>query len=244
MRRRSAIANRVRLAVVGVVALAGAAWFVLARLGMWGAWGLAQPDLSTPMFVVPAAWRGDRASWVLVAVGAVAVLLGLWWLIRQFPPRWRVRWFGLESDERGRTGLSTDALADAVADDVAALTGVASSSARMFGARAQPELLMQVDVEDGADVGELLGAIEDDVLPDLEGFLDARLSHVGVRIRTGARIAGQMEYAPIGEVVAEPVEVPQLEAGGPPADPMPRPTAGLRAGEDAGPRTRDGRLLR
>lgn len=241
MRRRGAIANRVRLAVVGAVALAGAGWFLLARLGMLGRWGAAQPDLSGPMLAVPAAWRGGRASWVLVGAGVLAVAVGLWWLVRQFPPRWRVRWFGLGSDERGRTGLSTDALADAVADDVAALAGVASASARMFGARAQPELLVQVDVEDDVDTGELLSAIEADVLPDLERFLDARLSHVGVRIRTGARIAGQMEFAPIGEVVSD-VPPPRVEeeADDQLRNPMPRPGRG----EEPGPRTRDGRLLR
>lgn len=203
MRRRSAIANRIRLAAVGVVALGLAVFFLLARFGALGRWGAMQPGLSGPVFAMPVPWRGDRASWVLVGVGVVAVLLGLWWLIRQFPPRWRVRWFGLESDEQGRTGLSTDALADAVADDVADLPGVASASARLFGARAQPELLVQIDVEDGADVAELQTGLETRVLPDLERFLDARLSHVGVKVRTGARIAGQTEFAPVPEVVAE-----------------------------------------
>ena len=127
------------------------------------------------------------------------VALGLWWLIREIPERWRVRRFSFGQDgsvDDGVTDVTTDALAGAVADDVASLPDVARATVRFFGARAEPEMLVRIDVADGADVGALRAGLERDVLPDLERSLGARLAHVGVQIRTGARIEGQSEFVP------------------------------------------------
>lgn len=196
---RPGVGNRIVLGVVGLLALVAAAWFVLMRLDLAGSWGIRQPDAGAPFLDVPGDWRGRRASWVLAGAGAVLVALGLWWLIRQIPERWRVRRFSFGQDgsvDDGVTDVTTDALAGAVADDVASLPDVATATVRFFGARAEPEMLVRIDVEDGADVGALRAGLERDVLPDLERSLGARLAHVGVQIRTGARIKGQSEFVP------------------------------------------------
>lgn len=193
---RPGVGNRIVLGLVGVLGIAASAWFLLVRSGLAQRWGLWQPDAGAAILDVPGPWRGRRASWALAGAGVVAVGVGLWWLIRQIPGRWRVRRFSFGPGDGGLTDLATDALAGAVADDVAALAGVATASAKLFGARVEPELLVRVDVEDGADLDALRAGLEGTVLPDLERCLGARLAHVGVQIRTGARIEGQQDFVP------------------------------------------------
>ena len=52
---------------------------------------------------------------------------------------------------------------------------------------AAPELLIQVSVDDRADITAVLTSLEDVVLPNAEDAIGTPLHHVGVRVRTGGR---------------------------------------------------------
>lgn len=187
--------------MVGMIALAAALWFIAVRFRLAG-WGrVRQPGPSSPVVSVPVSWSGPVGSWILLGGGVVLALIGLWWLGRQVPRGQRIKRYGIRSDDSGRVEVSTEALAGAVADEVSSLAGVAEARVRFFGALAEPEMLLQIDVEDRADVSQLLDLLETEVLPDLQRCLGAELNHVGVQIRTGFQVEGESSYVP------EPVEI-------------------------------------
>ncbi|MCI1748799.1 MAG: alkaline shock response membrane anchor protein AmaP [Acidipropionibacterium sp.] len=189
-------ANRARLAVVGVIALAAALWFIAVCFRLARRWGLRAPEPSTPVVSVPQSWSGSVLSWILLGGGVVLALIGLWWLARQVPRSQRIRRYGISSDDSGRVEVSTEALAGAVAGEVSSLAGVAEARVRFFGALAEPEMLLQIDVEDRADIPRILELLETEVLPDLQRCLGAELGHLGVQIRTGFHVEGESSYVP------------------------------------------------
>lgn len=236
-------ANRTRLAVLGIIGLLVVAWWVLVRYRFASSWGWWQPDPGAAVVDVPKQWRTDTASWVLLVAGVLVAVIGLVWLIRQVPSNPRARTYGISHEgDDGTSVLITDALGRAVEEQIEDFPGVSSALVRFFGARAVPEMMIQLDLDDRADIRTILGRIETEVVRDVEAALGARLSHVGIRLRTGAHVSN------VGTTtVRTPVADEQLDTTGAslPSHPMPRPTFMVDSSKDrARPRTRDGRVLR
>ncbi|WCC80287.1 alkaline shock response membrane anchor protein AmaP [Cutibacterium equinum] len=233
-------ANRTRLAVVGIILLLVVAWFMLVRFGVVSSWGWWQPSLDSPMVDVPKAWRTDYASWALLIVGVLAVVIGLMWLLRQFSSSNRAHSYGISHEsDHGSTVLSTDALGRAVEEQIEEFAGVSSASVRFFGARVAPEMMVQIDIDDRADVRELVTRLESEVARDVETALDAKLVRFATKLRTGAHVAG-MGVSRVGVT-----DVPNVDESEDslPDNPMPRPTFLDEKSERAKPRSRDGQVL-
>ncbi|WP_130864751.1 alkaline shock response membrane anchor protein AmaP [Acidipropionibacterium timonense] len=245
MRSPSGGADRVRLAVVGLVCVLAGGW-ILAVRGSWpDRWGWWQPDPTAPMVVVPRAWQADWLSWLLVAVGAVALVIGLVWLVRQVPPRVRVRRYGLSHADSGSSSVETAAVARAVQAELEELPDVGSATVRFLGDRTRPEMLVQIDIADRSDVRALLEQVETRVVADVEQFLGAPLVHVGVRLRTGATVGRRPDLVDAVHASGASSSVPDPTGASLPESPMPRPTFPLKrqTRDGAAPRTRDGRIL-
>ena len=149
-------ANRTRLAVVGIIGLVVVAWFMLVRFNVVSSWGWRQPKPDAPIVDVPKAWRTDYASWALLIVGILVAVIGLVWLLRQFSSSNRAHTYGMSHEaDHGSTVLSTDALGRAVEEQIEEFPGVSSASVRFFGARVAPEMMVQIDIDDRADVRKL-----------------------------------------------------------------------------------------
>ena len=150
-------ANRTRLAVVGIILLLVVAWFMLVRFNVASSWGWWQPEPDAPIADVPKAWRTDHASWALLIVGVLAAVIGLIWLLRQFSSSNRAHSYSISHEtNHGSTVLSTDALGRAIEEQIEEFPGVSSANVRFFGARVAPEMMVQIDLDDRADVRKLV----------------------------------------------------------------------------------------
>ncbi|MSS45072.1 alkaline shock response membrane anchor protein AmaP [Cutibacterium sp. WCA-380-WT-3A] len=233
-------ANRARLAVIGIIGLVVVAWFMLVRFNIASSWGWWQPEPDAPIVDVPKAWRTDYASWALLIVGALAVVIGLIWLRRQFSSSNRAHTYGISHEaDHGSTVLSTDALGRAVEEQIEEFPGVSSASVRFFGARVAPEMMIQIDIDDHADVRMLADRLESDVARDVEMTLDATLVRFGTKLRTGAHVTG-MGVSHVGVT-----EVSNIDDSGDslPAHPMPKLTFLQEKSDRVKPRTREGKVL-
>ncbi|MDO4412860.1 alkaline shock response membrane anchor protein AmaP [Cutibacterium sp.] len=233
-------ANRTRLAIVGVLGLLLVAWFMLVRFDVVSSWGWWQPDPNSPIIDVPKPWRTNYASWALLIVGVLAVVIGLIWLLRQFSSSNRARVYGISHEtDHGSTVLSTDALGRAVEEQIEEFPGVGSANVRFFGARVAPEMMVQIDLDDRADVRKLVTWLDSEVARDVETTLGATLVRFGTKLRTGAHVTGT------GVSRVGVTEVSNIDESGDslPATPMPKPTFLDEKSERAKPRTREGQVL-
>ena len=155
-------ANRVVLALLGLLLTAAGAAALAAGLGLFGARFSDRPVLDRPVasFVDASAW-----FWPVVAVaGGLLALLCLWWLLAQARSD-RVAEVPLARDpRRGDTELAAAALTDAVEDEVEGYRGVTRARAGLSGASTAPLLTLTVTLDGRVDAGELHRRIVDDAV--------------------------------------------------------------------------------
>jgi hypothetical protein len=176
-------ANRVVLALLGLLLLAAGAAGLAAGLGLFGDDVRAGP-------VIPSSTR-DWVSrhdwfWILVAAGCILVaLLALRWLFAQTASS-RIGELELESDRRhGWTIVAARAVTGAVADEIDSYRGVSGTSAYLLGSRGTPTLLVHATLDGRADPAEVRTRIQTDAIaharqaletPDLPVRLELRLA--------------------------------------------------------------------
>ncbi len=183
--------NRFILTVLGLLLFVGGlGWLAVlteSRLGLLSLLGLVAPE---GRIIVPPL-TGAAGAWLLGGIGLLIMLLGTWLGLRQMPRRGSVSGYSwqppVDADTSGTTVVDASALGHAIAQDTTGLTGVAHAKVLLFGAAAAPELLIQVSVDDRADITAVLTSLEDVVLPNAEDAIGTPLHHVGVRVRTGGR---------------------------------------------------------
>ncbi|GAA1704091.1 hypothetical protein [Propioniferax innocua] len=183
--------NRFILTVLGLLLFVGGlGWLAVlteSRLGLLSLLGLVAPE---GRIIVPPL-TGTAGACLLGGIGLLIMLLGTWFGLRQMPRRGSVSGYSwqppVDADTSGTTVVDASALGHAIAQDATGLTGVAHAKVLLFGAAAAPELLIQVSVDDRADITAVLTSLEDVVLPNAEDAIGTPLHHVGVRVRTGGR---------------------------------------------------------
>lgn len=177
MRQTAGALNRTWLALLGVLALAGGVALLLQAAGV------LQNLITTP----PAGNRivaGDLHSFfaqplvviVLLLIGAIVGVLALAWIIAQVPRRNPADAYRLHADgAQGRTICDPSVLAGVVENQANTLPGVVSSSAVLRGSANEPDLTLQITVNDRADIQDLLRRLETTTLPDLSTALETPL---------------------------------------------------------------------
>jgi hypothetical protein len=172
-------ANRVVLALLGLLLLAAGSAGLAAGLGAFGA------GVRTRM-VLPSAtreWMSGRAwCWLLVAAGCIVVaLLALRWLFAQASTG-RIGELELESDRRGgRTVLAGRAVADAVAEEIDSYRGVRRASAYLLGNHAAATLVVDATLDGRADPAEVRARIQSDACTHARQAL--KMSDLPVRLQ-------------------------------------------------------------
>ena len=154
--------NRVLVALFGLLLLTGG---VLALVRSFGGFGrrLADDKLLTDRqtrFAQDNAW-----VWIVVAVVAVLLaLLALRWLLAQLRSD-RTGTLDLEPDPRkGATTLHPSAVTNAVCQEIESYRGVRSARARLLHDERHPDLVLDVDLDDRADVAATRSRIETDAV--------------------------------------------------------------------------------
>lgn len=162
--------DRLVLAVVGLLLLAGGVLILLRSFGVFGT-GVARHRLLTDgqsRFFDQRPW-----AWALVgAAGALVALLALRWLIAQLRSD-RIGAFELEPDPRhGTTVLPAAAVTRALAEEIEGYRGVRSASARLLHDPRHPELLLRVNVEDRSSASAVRTRVEQAALPHAQQAVD------------------------------------------------------------------------
>ncbi|MFC4856867.1 alkaline shock response membrane anchor protein AmaP [Actinophytocola glycyrrhizae] len=179
--------NRVLLAVIGLVLLLAGVFAVVTNTGV-----LTVVDRGArlaPGTATPPTW----VWYVVAAVGVVAALLALRWLLTQLTPATKTRTWQLEEDpEPGRTELSTSTATAPFVTDVTACPGVHTARAALAGPQESPRLAVVVDIEQDASVAAVREHIGTYALPRLRQALDLDTLPTAVEFRfttkAGARV--------------------------------------------------------
>lgn len=169
MHRRTARGNRIGLAVVGILLLAGGAALVLAYSDVI-------PDGSDQNAYPSTVQRfvADQHAWLYWVLGIVSALVALWFL----------RWLLVQSrvdrlsrvvvdndldgttDGEGRTVMPAGSATAPVEDDIETFAGVRRARADLGGSPDAPELWVTVHTDADADLGRIRTGITQQVVPD------------------------------------------------------------------------------
>lgn len=159
--------------------------------------GVQLPDRADPVFGgfdFTQFTRPGPQTIMVGVIGALIVLIGLAWIIRQLPRRPRISDYRLHDD--ARTGLVTvhpKVIAEALADRVGELPGVIAAVVRLSGTADQPAVRMTITADARADLPEVVRSARDRVAEDLAISLEARLSRCAIQLDISPHQAVQGE---------------------------------------------------
>lgn len=185
--------NRGWLIVVGLLAIAAGTAAALVASGQFRRWfGPSALTGSDPVLTAGqlAAVGGQVLAVSAVALGVVLAVLVLLWLAAQVPRRNRAKALRLHGDAlRGTTLCDAAALEDAVTGHLVELGQVSSASAVLRGTAGEPELTVQIVVDERADLQTVLNSIRTEVAGGLATALEVplRLLRVGVDVSPARR---------------------------------------------------------
>jgi len=165
--------NRVVLATVALLALATGVLGSLLSFGVFGTSAQRRSLLDNPVSV----FIGDNSAWfwpVAAILGLFLVALGLRWLLILSFSTDRVGNLVVGGDRSGgRSTLSSSALTKAVADEIEGYSGVHSVKSRIIGHADAPELVLDVVLEDSADLAAIRHRIETETIAHTRQALDS-----------------------------------------------------------------------
>lgn len=163
--------NRTLLILLGLLLLAGGVVSLVRSFGGFGT-RYARDSMITRAegrFVD----RNGAWVWTVVAVVAVVIaLLALRWLLAQLRSD-RVGHLDLEPDDRlGATTLQSSAITTAVCEEIESYRGVASAKARLLHSAEQPDLVLEVKLDERADIAATRTRIEQEAIAHARQSLD------------------------------------------------------------------------
>ena len=175
--------NRTWLGIIGAVLLLAGLAAILVGSGAFRDLSSRLSPKSTPF---QGATRLLEQPWVPAAgmlLAAVVILLSLWWLVRQIPRSRRASALRFHADARsGVTTMESSVFTDAVAGQAEELEDVVSARAVLRGSRADPELILRIDVTERASARAAAQEVLDRVVPSAAYALGSSFSRVGVHV--------------------------------------------------------------
>lgn len=180
-------ANRVLLALIGLIALALGVAGLLAAGGAFGGTFQHRRLLDNPF----SRYFGENGSWLWPTIAAAAfviMLLALIWLLRVLVGGDRVGVItiptvthdGSDAHVGGRTRLRPSALTQALNQEIETYHGVTAARARVLGDPLEPALAIEVTTSRRADVPYLVARIEREALAHARQALEK--PHLPVRL--------------------------------------------------------------
>lgn len=164
--------NRTANILLALILTGGGVLVALLSFGVFG----QQPSERTVSDNVVSQFVGEQGSWlwpVAAVVALIVLLLCLRWIIAILASTDRVGELIVGGDRtHGRTVLSTGAVTDALADEVAGYPGVSSASARTIGSEAHPEIVLQARLDSTADIGDVRTRIDSEAAAHVRQAMD------------------------------------------------------------------------
>ncbi|MDD7936919.1 alkaline shock response membrane anchor protein AmaP [Actinomycetospora lutea] len=161
---RSAGRDRTLTTLLGLVLVAASVLALLVGYGVFGAYRATRP-LIDPIAVSWVSTHVSATRWILIGVGVLLFLVGLWWLLRTLRPEPRPD-VSLSELPGERLTVEHAAICDAVRHDAEAIDGVSRARVRLVGTPQKPALRIALTLVEGTDVR--------DVWADLDGRVLAR----------------------------------------------------------------------
>ncbi|MFJ1646149.1 hypothetical protein [Streptomyces sp. NPDC088258] len=182
---RPARLNRVLLALLGLLLLAGGGFVCATHTGRLT---VLDPDAAlVPGTAAPPTW----APYVTAGAALVVGLLALRWLAAQLARRPRTRTWRLERDpDLGRTELAAGVATGPLVAEVTAYEGVRAAHATLAGTRRAPVLALVISADQTADLGAVRSRLAAEGLPRLRRALDLETLPVTVEFRFATESAG------------------------------------------------------
>jgi hypothetical protein len=161
---RSAGGDRTLTILLGLVLLAAAVLTLLVGYGVFGTFRAQRPVID-PILVAWTSSHVGATRWILIGVGVVLFLVGIWWTLRSLRPEPRPD-VSLSELPGERLTVEHSAICDAVRHDAETITGVSRARVRLVGTPIRPALRIALTLVEGTDVR--------DVWADLDGRVLAR----------------------------------------------------------------------
>jgi hypothetical protein len=177
------VLNRVVLTVLGLLLLAAGGVGLALSAGAFGASRATYPVLPQAVSTFP-----DTRPWFWWAVAGVLLLtsvLALRWLIAQLRTDRTTRLDRTTNAREGYTTLHASALTHAVEDEALGITGVTSATANVRERHAQ-HVFLRLGLAESADIGEVRGRLENEVVAHLREAVGAARFPVTSELRPGA----------------------------------------------------------
>lgn len=200
MRETAGKLNRTWLATIGLLTILAGTAGILLSSGLAGSLaessgiGISPVDPNEQVFpVAPSeALNTPLAAIIVTVVAALVGLLALAWLSAQVPKRHQGDTFRLHGKQGsdGYTLCDPKVLASAVESEAEALLGVASASAILRGSANEPELNLDIKMDDRAKVQDVIDSVHRQIAPNLEAALEVPLRRVAVLLNVTRRPSG------------------------------------------------------
>lgn len=190
MRQHAGALNRICLAILGILALAGAVLILLIASGTLYAMSPGTVAAESPVVTVDlhAVFGAASAIAIVLVAGVVMGALGLWWILAQIPRKNSADRYRLHQDPASGTTLcDASVLGSAVENQINTLPGVVGSSALLRGTAMEPDLAIKVTVNNRADIQDVLHRINTRVIPDLSTALETPLRRTGIQLEVSGR---------------------------------------------------------
>ncbi|MEU0374230.1 alkaline shock response membrane anchor protein AmaP [Streptomyces sp. NPDC006283] len=183
--------NRVALGLVGLVLVCAGGAVLAAGAGLsvpswWPFDGRSDVLLSD---ADRARWQDEGWWWpVVIAVLALLLVLGLWWLLAQLR-RARLSEVLVESGDGEGALLRGRALEGVLTEEASSLDGVSRASVALTGRRTTPRVRMALHLEPDAAPGEALTRLTDEAIAHARDSAGLEALPAEVRLDTGRRRA-------------------------------------------------------
>lgn len=161
---RSAGGDRTLTTLLGLVLVAASVLALLVGYGVFGA-NRAQRPVIDPIAVAWVSTHVTATRWILIGVGLLLFLIGIWWTLRSLRPEPRPD-VSLSELPGERLTVEHAAICDAVRHDAETIDGVSRARVRLVGTPQKPALRIALTLVEGTDVR--------DVWADLDGRVLAR----------------------------------------------------------------------
>ena len=159
MTRTNRLFNRIFLALIGLVLIAGAAWIA----------NRAYPVLALP------ALPGELSTtvlWITVAASAVVIVLSIVWIATR--GRGRQNTVLYVGGDDGTVSIDARVASDLISEDLSAVIDVSSVSATAFRVGRAPVLEVRVDTRRGADLRTVITSVSGSI-DELDAVLEKRI---------------------------------------------------------------------
>jgi len=192
MRQHAGALNRIWLAVLGILTMAGGVLILLIASGTLHAMSPAIVPAESPVVTgnLHTLFGPGYGTAIVLVAGVVMGAVGLLWILAQIARRNPADSYRLHQDPAsGTTVCDPSVLGSAVENQINTLPGVVGSSALLRGTAEEPDLTMKVTVTSRADIQDVLHRINTSVVPALSTALETPLRRTGIQIEVSGRNA-------------------------------------------------------